>query len=971
MAHIKKLVIQGFKSFAKRTEIPFDKGINVIIGPNGSGKTNISDSICFVLGRLSVKSMRAEKARNLIFMGSKYVKPAKEAFVEIVFDNSDRIFAIDTNEIMIKRGVRHNGQGIYKINGESKTRAEVIETLAQAGIDPYGFNLILQGQIQSIVRMHSEERRKIIEEVAGISIYESRKEKSLNELNKTDERLKEVSMILRERTAYLNNLEKERAQAKKYQELKTLNKRIRASILKKKLDEKKKETESIKKAIEEKTALKDKKRLLSEKAQEDIEKISEKINQMNRHIQKTSGLEQGALREEITNLKAELEGLRVRKEGYENRMYEVERRIEEMNKSVPELEREIHELRERSPHMAKKSKELKKKKDDLALLEEERRKILSLKATLNSLRDRIEDKKKQLARINGESEILVRQIEELSADLNYNSEKNCSINLDSLRKKLFDKRKESELLLKRESEYDKIISLESLDIKRNHEIKDKIEKIDVCPLCQSKMSESHIKHVFEECELKIKEAKQKIEEAEMELNILKESKTSNKNDINDIEKKIYSCDKELIKHRSIGGKNDLLNKYVEEANHLKEEISGLEKKKRETENRNFDLNSIEEKYRAKMFEIEEISSRSEEDVDTTLLYKERELEKIRNVIGRSKEDFNEIQKQVESLARDTEEKEDILIEKEKNEKKLNLRFNEMFSERDKMQKTMQELNINLSNIQNELRQIEDQINYLKIGKAKLDGEYETIGMDMSEYVNVEIIPGSIVGLEEKLKKIQETLENIGSINMRALEVYDLVKNEYDSVSEKVSTLEKEKQEIMKIIDEIDKKKYRSFMKTFKAINELFSRNFSKLSDKGVAYLEVENQENIFDGGVNIAVKMAKGKYFDVNSLSGGEQTLVALSLLFAIQEFRPYQFYILDEIDAALDKRNSERLAGLLNQYMKSGQYIVVTHNDALILNSQVLYGVSMHEGISKILSLRLSEEAQKEAHIDSTQENN
>ncbi|MEK6855334.1 MAG: AAA family ATPase, partial [Nanoarchaeota archaeon] len=111
--------------------------------------------------------------------------------------------------------------------------------------------------------------------------------------------------------------------------------------------------------------------------------------------------------------------------------------------------------------------------------------------------------------------------------------------------------------------------------------------------------------------------------------------------------------------------------------------------------------------------------------------------------------------------------------------------------------------------------------------------------------------------------------------------------------------------------------------------------------------------------------------FDVNSLSGGEQTLVALSLLFAIQEFRPYQFYILDEIDAALDKRNSERLAGLLNQYMKSGQYIVVTHNDALILNSQVLYGVSMHEGISKILSLRLSEEAQKEAHIDSTQENN
>ena len=85
--------------------------------------------------------------------------------------------------------------------------------------------------------------------------------------------------------------------------------------------------------------------------------------------------------------------------------------------------------------------------------------------------------------------------------------------------------------------------------------------------------------------------------------------------------------------------------------------------------------------------------------------------------------------------------------------------------------------------------------------------------------------------------------------------------------------------------------------------------------------------------------------------------LTAVSLLFAIQEFKPYQFYVLDEIDAALDKRNSERLAALLNQYMKSGQYIVISHNDAIILNSQLLYGISMHEGVSKILSLHLDGE--------------
>jgi chromosome segregation protein len=192
--------------------------------------------------------------------------------------------------------------------------------------------------------------------------------------------------------------------------------------------------------------------------------------------------------------------------------------------------------------------------------------------------------------------------------------------------------------------------------------------------------------------------------------------------------------------------------------------------------------------------------------------------------------------------------------------------------------------------------------------------------------------------------------------MRALEVYEEVKKEYDKVQDKVNILQKEKEEIIKIVEEIDKKKKKTFMKTFNAINELFTQNFTQLSSKGQAYLEIENKEDVFAGGITIVVKLAKGKYFDVSSLSGGEQTLVALSLLFAIQEYKPYHFYIFDEIDAALDKRNSERLAALLEKHMQRGQYIVVTHNDAIIINSHVLYGVSMYEGISKVLSLKVND---------------
>ena len=297
MAFIKKIVMQGFKSFAKKTEIIFDPGINVIVGPNGSGKSNIGDAICFVLGRLSIKSMRAAKSSNLLFMGSKYVKHAKEASVEIIFDNSDKKLGIDKDEIIIKRVVRQRGQSIYKINDETKTRAEIIETLAHAGIDPYGFNLIMQGEIQSIVKMHSEERRKIIEEVAGISIYESRKEKSLKELEKTDSRIKEILTILRERTSFLNNLEKEKSQAQHYQDLKNLAKRLRASILQKKLDEKLKEVKSLDISINEKTAQKNKRFVHAQKLQDEINSLTEKTVQTNKHIQQATGIEQSKLRE--------------------------------------------------------------------------------------------------------------------------------------------------------------------------------------------------------------------------------------------------------------------------------------------------------------------------------------------------------------------------------------------------------------------------------------------------------------------------------------------------------------------------------------------------------------------------------------------------------------------------------------------------------------------------------------------------
>jgi len=946
--------MQGFKSFAPKTEISFDPGINTIVGPNGSGKSNISDALCFVLGRLSAKSMRASKAKNLLFMGSKLSKPAKEAFVELVLDNQNNTFPIPLPEVSLKRVVRRNGQSIYQINGETRTRGEVLETLAQAGIDPHGFNIILQGNIQALVKAHPEERRKIIEEVAGISIYESRKEKSLKELEKTEDRLKEVNTILRERTSFMNNLERERAQALKFKELESTVKRCKASIIQKRLDEKNKELQQLKTSISNKLEQKNKIKSQLQDLQEKIEGYNSKIQEINKHIQKSTGLEQESLHTAISNLRAELEGLRVRKENYENRKGEIEHRIEQMQLSIPELQQEIGNLRKESPLMAKKQEELQKKKKELEQIQEQRKVQYTLKTQLSSLKEILKDKQNQLARADAESDSTLKQLEELSTELRYKSQEDCSKSLDSLAGNL-KKAKEAIIEISRkELENEKKISISESQAQNAEETKRKVRDIDLCPLCQTKITEEHLNHVFSNSDKIISESAESIKNAKNALEVLSNERKKKEEQVAKYEEDLHHAQREIASHKAIRDRQEYLKRILAQQELLKNELKDLESKRAGLESKTFNLSSLEEAYSDKLREIEEISSRTEENVDHTLVFKERELEKIKDVIKQSTSDLKELQEEIDEIESSLEEKENSLEIKEGEEKELSEKFKKMFAERDSIQDKIKEDSYSMSEVQTSHSQIEEQINYLKVGDARLEAEKESLEMDLKEFVGAELIKASIQVLEDKLVKAQDALNRIGSINMRALEVYEQVKEEYDRVKEKADHIESEKTEIMKIIDEIDRKKKKTFMKTFISISDLFSENFSRLYTKGRAYLELENNEDPFVAGVNIVIKLAKGKYFDITSLSGGEQTLVAISLLFAIQEYKPYHFYIFDEIDAALDKRNSQRLSALLRQYMKNGQYIVITHNDAIITDSNVLYGVSMQEGISKVLSLKL-----------------
>jgi len=952
MSYIKKLVMHGFKSFPRKTEIPFTKGINVILGPNGSGKSNISDALCFVLGRLSIKSIRAAKARNLIFLGTKEVSPAKEASVEIVFDNSDKTFSIDRDEIIIKRIVRRNGQSIYKINNEKKTRQEIISLLAQAGVDPKGFNIILQGNIQNLVTMQPEERRGIIEEVSGISIYESRKEKSLKELEKTEEKLKEIHSIIRERTSYLNNLEKERQQALRFKKLESDIKRFKASIIYHNLYKKKKEAENINSNIEKKNNEVEKIRIIITGIEEETKKFKSKIDEINSEIQKSTGIEQEKLNQEIANLRAELAGTNVKLENYESKIVSLSKQKEDLHESIKETEISIKELQKESPTSEKKAKEIEKKKKELENIEEQRKRFYMIKSEMNSVKERIKDKSTLLQNYTGESDLLIKHMESISIkifDFRANQQK-----LDALKISLAEKRNSLSGLLKKEIELEKINSINESEIENLNKIIKKISKLDICPICKSRITPKHMMEIKEETAPKIESLKKEIENADKELKIIYQKKEILTGDIEEITQDMSKTESDLNRLSNIHDKKSQIKIIQEKNEKLNEEISTQEKRKKTLEKTLENNSNIEQKYETMKVEIQEISLRSKETLKSDVAFKEKELDRLKISFKQIMREEELVKEEFAELKKILVEKEKILANKKQQEEELSKKFREMISKRDSFQEKVREKESETISKQNILHNTEQGRNDFKIEKARVDAEIENFETEMLEFRNVEITKASKESLVQRLEKANEIISKIGTVNLKSLEVYDSIKKEYDAVKEKAEIISKEEEGILKIIHEIDVKKKKTFVQTLKKLNELFSRNFSQLSTKGHVFLEIENRKDPFDEGVNVIVKTGHGKYFDVKSLSGGEQTIVALSLIFAIQEYSPYCFYLLDEVDATLDKRNSERLAGLLSKYMQRGQYIVITHNDEVISKATNLYGISMHDGISKIISLKV-----------------
>ena len=245
--YLKRLELQGFKSFADRTILEFKPGITSVIGPNGSGKSNISDAIRWVLGEQSIKSLRGSKSEDIIFAGTQNRKSLGFAEVSIVFDNEEQSLPIEYSEVTVTRKLYRTGETGYFINKVPCRLKDIYELFMDTGIGKDGYSIIGQGKIDEILSNKSEDRRHIFEEAAGIVKYRVRREESEKKLEQTKVNLIRINDILAEIEANLDPLKLQAEKARKFLDLREELKNIEVGLFINKIDEYKQRLKELEK----------------------------------------------------------------------------------------------------------------------------------------------------------------------------------------------------------------------------------------------------------------------------------------------------------------------------------------------------------------------------------------------------------------------------------------------------------------------------------------------------------------------------------------------------------------------------------------------------------------------------------------------------------------------------------------------------------------------------------------------------
>ncbi|HIC11280.1 MAG TPA: chromosome segregation protein SMC [Candidatus Pelagibacter sp.] len=846
----KKIQLNGFKSFAEKTNFLIEEGLTGIVGPNGCGKSNIVESLRWCMGETSAKSMRGSGMEDVIFSGTSN-KPSKniaEVSITLTNENKDGPHQYrNLNEIQIRRKIEKDKGSKFYINDKEARAKDAQMFFADLSTGAHSPSLISQGRIGALVTAKPVDRRAILEEAAGIAGLHVRRHESELRLGAAENNLKRAHELRKQQEKQLVNLQKQAEQATKYKLISEEIKKIEAGLYYLRL-----------KDIDHEINLENE---INKDAENEVKKYNEKIEEFEKQIK-------------IETEKVEP----IREKNIENLS-----RIQRLNLELQSLDEESKRIKIEIDNIKVSHKTIDKDID--------REKSIVIDA--NSNEKRLKEEKNDLIEIDSKY---------------YETEKLSNEDLEIAKSKLKNEQEKVNIILE---------AFNSENLKKNinviNEIKDNIIKAKNC-IDEQKINDAQI--LLDECQITLSLLIQNIAGDEDNNKISKiNSKNENIKELQETYADSYSKN-QSIKQESLK-RNERIKTIEIEIKSWKNLLTNSEKMANQLDERkNKLLNKLTELEKQPQTQAEKKGQVSE-----SLRLAEKEKQENEIVIEETDNRISTLQTELNITKENT-----IQIRERKASSGATIDGLKKRRE-DLLERVRTELNLNENNI-----------------------------LEFSNLENNEDFPDS-VAQEELLDSKKREREKLGSVNLRA----DEETSKYET---EIKKMEKDRQDLVtaivklkESIGELNQKGRERLLEAFEKVNRKFNEVYRKLFNGGNAKLELVDSDDPLDAGLEMLVSPPGKRLQSITLLSGGEQALTALSLIFAVFLTNPSPICVLDEVDAPLDDANVTRFCNLLEELTKttSTKFVIVTHHALTMSKMDRLYGVTMPEkGISQLVAVDL-----------------
>ena len=846
----KKIQLNGFKSFAEKTDFLIETGLTGIVGPNGCGKSNIVESLRWCMGETSAKSMRGSGMEDVIFSGTSN-KPSKNiAEVSIALNNIDNDGPHqykNLDQIEIRRKIEKDKGSKFYINGKEVRAKDAQMFFADLSTGAHSPSIISQGRIGALVTAKPVDRRAILEEAAGIAGLHVRRHEAELRLDAAENNLQRADELRKQQEKQLANLEKQAEEATKYKIISEEIKKIESGLYYLRL-----------KDIDQEIKLENE---INSDAEDEVSGFNMQINNL-----------ENLINDETIKVKP------LREKNFEN---------------LSKLQRLNLELKNLDEESDRTKKEIESIKNSLKTFEEDIDREKSIIIDAKSNEKRLKEEKNELIEIDSKY---------------YETEKKSDEDLTQAFEKLNKEQKSVELIIN-------FISGENLEnnILKLNEVKKQLNNA----------KHSLEKQQFDEVVPMIEASKIKLDE------IIKS----------------FESDESKNKINEISFKNENIKKFQEE---YAKSFSKNETIKNESVKRNERIKTIE----------------TEIESWINLL---TNSEKMINELNTRKNKLSEKLNQLETEPQTQAEKKGQISE--------NLRSSEI--EKQESEITINEIDSKINSLRNDLSTTQEKMIRIRERRAsssatidglkqrrndlleRIDAELKLNENNLLEFSGLEKMENlpDAVEQEELLDARKRDREKLGSVNLRADEETSKYEIEIKKMEEDRQDLVSAIIKLKESINELNQKGRERLLASFEKVNRKFNEVYTKLFNGGNAKLELVDSDDPLEAGLELLVSPPGKRLQSITLLSGGEQALTALSLIFAVFLTNPSPICVLDEVDAPLDDANVTRFCNLLDELTKitSTRFIIVTHHALTMSKMDRLYGVTMPEkGISQLVAVDL-----------------